>query len=119
VLTFDECPPPPPNDTCEGAIDLQEQGKGVFEVGLCEYANDYTLALPECANDFTANGPEAVYKIYSMAGEIFMGCENPCSGDIDLSIWLVRDCSDPENTCVAGEDNGNSECVNYTADTEG
>ncbi len=115
VLTADECPPPPPNEDCSGAIDLQEQGMQVFDVDLCNYINDYTPAPPECTNDFTANGPDALYKIYLLQGEVFSVCENPCSGYIDLSIWLVSDCDDPENTCLVGEDNGNPECVLWEA----
>jgi hypothetical protein len=119
VMTADNCPEPPPNDTCAGAIDLREQGLQTFEVDLCTYYNDYTPAPPECTNDYTANGPEAVYKIYLVAGETFNVCEDQTSTFIDLSIWLVSDCGDPENTCVAGEDNGNPECINYTAAADG
>jgi hypothetical protein len=119
VLTADYCPPPPPNDTCAGAIDIRVQGLVEWEVDLCAAAGDYTPAPPECTNDYPANGPDLVYSIYLMAGEVFNACENPSSGYIDLSIWLVSDCDDPENTCVAGEDNGNPECVNYTAAADG
>jgi len=119
VLTADECPPPPTNDDCSGAIDLQEQSLQEFEVELCDYVNDYTPAQPECTNDYPANGPDALYKIYLTAGETFSVCENPCSGYIDLSIWLVSDCTDPENTCLVGDDSGNPECVTWVAAYEG
>ena len=50
----------------------------------------------------------------------FSACENPCEGSfIDLSIWLVSDCGDPENTCVAGDDSGNPECVTWEATAAG
>jgi hypothetical protein len=119
VLLARECPPPPTNDDCSGAIDLQMQGLQEFEVDLCNYVNDYTPAPPECTNDYAANGPDALYKIYLTVGETFSVCENPCSGFIDLAIWLVSDCDDPENTCLVGDDSGNPECVTWTAEYDG
>jgi hypothetical protein len=119
VLTAEECPPPPENENCSAPIDLQLQGLQQFEVDLCQYVNDYTPAAPECTNDYTANGPDALYSIDLYEGQTFSACENPSSGFIDLSIWLVSDCSDPENTCLVGDDSGNPECVIWTAEYTG
>lgn len=119
VLTVDACPMPQPNDRCEGAIDLQEQGLAVFDVDLCEFVNDYTPALPSCTG-YSANGPDALYKIYLTAGETFSACIAPAGGAfIDLALWLTSDCADLVNTCVAGDDSGNPECVVYEAAADG
>jgi len=119
VLSVDTCPEPQPNDTCEGAIDLQEQSLDQFQVDLCTYVPDYTPAEPECTGDYPANGNDALYKIYLTAGEIFSACIAPSDGFIDLSLWLASDCGDLENTCVAGDDSGNPECVSYEATADG
>jgi len=118
TLTADACAAPPVNDTCAGAIDLQVQGLSEFEIDLCLYSGDYTPALPSCTG-YSANGPDAVYMIDLLQGETFGACEDPAAGYVDLAIWLVSDCTDPENTCVAGDDSGNPECVEYTAEADG
>jgi hypothetical protein len=118
TLTADACAGPPPNDTCAGAIDLQVQGLAEFVIDLCDYINDYTPAIPSCTG-YSTNGPDAVYAIDLLQGDTFGACEDPVSGYIDLAIWLVSDCTDPENTCVAGDDSGNPECVEYTAEADG
>lgn len=118
ILTATACPEPEPNDTCDGAINLQEQGLQLFEVDLCLYNNDYSPALPSCTG-YSANGPDAVYSVALLMGETINVCEDPANGYIDLSIWLVSDCGDPENTCVAGDDSGNPECITYTAEADG
>ena len=119
VLSVDACPMPQPNDTCDGAIDLQEQGMAQFQVDLCEYAPDYSPVVPSCTG-YSANGNDAVYKIYLTQGEIFSACIAPAAGvSIDLSLWLVSDCADVNCTCVAGDDSGNPECVSYEAAADG
>lgn len=120
VLNVEACPEPEPNDLCEGAIDLQEQGLAQFQVDLCDFQPDYTPAAPECTNDYAANGNDALYKIWLDAGETFSACIAPAAGTfIDLSLWLTSDCADLENTCVAGDDSGNPECVTYEAAADG
>ena len=119
VLDVIPAPAPPSNNDCNGAIDLQVQGAAVFEIDLCDYDNLYTPAEPECTNDYAANGPDALYKIELAVGEQFVVCEAPSAGFIDLSIWLASDCEDPANSCVAGDDSGNPECLSYTAATAG
>ena len=121
TIDFDDPPPPPPvNDDCDGAFDLQEQGLAVFEVDLCLYANYYTPGVfGDSCTGYGAVGPEAVYKIYLEEGELFSACITPSAGFIDLSLYLITDCSDPQGSCVAGDDSGNPECISYTAEAAG
>ena len=116
-----ECPgPPPENDTCDGAIDLQAQGLQSFEIDLCLYNDDYSPSetFSGGCTGYYANGPDAVYMITLGAGETFSACVEPADGDpygIDLSLYLITDCNDPINSCVAGDDSGNPECFDYTS----
>jgi len=118
ILSATECPAPQPNDTCDGAIDLQVQGLESFEVDLCLYANYYSPGSGGCTG-YSANGPEAVYMIELLPGETLSVCENPSEGFIDLAIYLVTDCADVVNSCVAGDDSGNPECIAYTSENGG
>ena len=116
-------PPPPPapeNDTCEGVIDLQVQGMTSFQVDLCQ-AND-TFSPGEYGTSctgYSAAGNDVVYSINLAEGETFNVTE---LGDHDNSMYLVTDCADPVNTCVAGADDtytGDPEVITYTAAAAG
>ena len=113
-------PPPPANDLCAGAIDLQEQSLTVFDLDLCLYANDYTPGVfgASCTG-WGANGPDATYKIHLGQGESFTVCEAPTADFIDLAIYAVTDCADAQATCVAGDDSGNPECISFVAPATG
>jgi hypothetical protein len=121
TIEFDDPPPPPPvNDDCAGAIDLRDQGLTEFEIDLCLYQHFYSPG--PSGNDCTgypATGPEAVYKIYLQEGEPFSACITPSAGFIDLVLYMVTDCADPEGSCVAGDDSGNPECIEFEAPVEG
>jgi hypothetical protein len=113
-----ECLPPPANDDCDGAIDLQEQGLSTFTVDLCAYTNQYSGAYGDCTG-YSDAGADAIYKIYLTAGEIFNVTED---GTHDMSLYLVTDCADIIGTCVAGSDNccsGAQEIVSYAAEADG
>jgi hypothetical protein len=116
-ITLQDPPPPPPvNDDCAGAIDLQEQSLAVFEVDLCTYTNNYSPGeYPDSCTGYAANGPEAVYMIDLEQGETFSACVTPTDGFIDLSLYMITDCDDPVNSCVAGDDTGNPECISFVA----
>jgi len=117
ILTMDPCPGPQPNDTCEGAIQLLD-GAFDFQVDLCLFANDYFDAA-SCTN-YSQNGPDAVYMVDLMPGGSIMACENPAAGAyVDLSIYLITDCTDVYGSCVAGDDSGNPECIDYTSEMGG
>lgn len=112
VLSVITCPPPPENDTCEGAILLPE-GDSFFQVDLCTAVNDYSPLSGGCTG-YTANGPDVVYYVDLLPGGTISACENPTGGGyIDLSIYLITDCENVDATCVAGDDSGNPECIDY------
>ena len=95
--------PPPINDTCDGAIDLQEQGLPEFVIDLCDYTNQYD-PTPDGCTGFRAIGPEAVYKIDLEAAAHFVACIVHLDEYIDLSLYLITDCDDPVGSCVVGSD---------------
>lgn len=108
--------PPPVNDVCEGAIDLQTQGMQMFDVDLSEgYTDASTLASGSCTG-YTAPGPDAFYSINLAAGTELVVTE---AGDCDMAMYLVTDCSDPFTYCVAGADSGSPEILTYTVETAG
>jgi hypothetical protein len=111
-------PPPPTNDTCETAIDLQEQGLDSFQVNLCLANGDYSAPSGGCTG-YTSAGNDVVYKIYLAAGESFVATQ---TGEHDSSLWLVTDCSNTAGTCVAGADatfSGQTEVLSYVAGSAG
>ncbi len=109
VLEISVPAPPPANDTCAGAINLDEMPQS-FMVDTCDgYTNAYFDAS-SCTN-YSANGPDAIY--YAVLPE--NGQIDVCiDGAFDLSLYLVTDCGDIAGSCVAGDDSGNPECISYT-----
>jgi hypothetical protein len=122
-LTIAEPTPPPPNDVCEGAIDLQAQGLTEFQVDLCSgYANDYNAGGSTGCTGYTSNGVDATYKIYLNENDPFSVTVTPGDPPHDVSIWLVTDCANAAATCVAGADatvGDDSETLTYTAASTG
>lgn len=113
ILTMTACPEPPPNCTCDTAIDLQEQGLSTFTTSTCGCANDYS-PTNYCTGYSQANGIDIVYKIYLTVGQTFAVALT--DEDYDASIYLLTDCSDMES-CVAGGDD--PEEFSYVATSEG
>ena len=114
-------PPTPDNDTCDGAIDLQEQGLATFDVPLATggYTNAYSQGYGGCTG-YNTNGPDAVYKIWLAAGESFTVTE--FGGTCDMAMHLITDCLDDYTSCVAGSDNccaGADEVISYVAAADG
>lgn len=122
LLTMDEVivVPPPANDVCEGAINLQEQSLPLFDVDLADggYTNAWSMSSAGCTG-FTSPGPDAFYSIYLEQGQTFSVTED---GACDMVMYLFTDCADPETSCVAGSDNccsGAQELITYTAEASG
>ena len=111
VLNVNAPQPPPVNDTCAGAINLNDMPQ-TFTVDLCPAANDYTPGVyPTSCTGFAATGPDVVY--YAILGE--GGQIDACiNGSNDLSLYLITDCGDPVASCVDGDDSGNPECITWT-----
>ena len=103
TVTCEEVPPPPANDTCEGAPDLTGQGTAEFVIDLCDYSNQYNAGFGGYTG-WCALGPEAVYRINLDAGDCFQAGVVHVDEYIDLSLYLISDCDDPAGSCVAGSD---------------
>lgn len=111
VLTVNAPQPPPVNDTCAGAINLDDMPQS-FTVDLCAAVNDYSPGVyPESCTGYAATGPDVVYYAILPQGGQIDACIN---GTNDLALYLITDCSDPVGSCVAGDDSGNPECISWT-----
>ncbi|MFH1842276.1 MAG: hypothetical protein ABIF77_03645 [bacterium] len=113
VLTADACPEPPPNATCETAIDLNVQGLDIFPTYTCGAGNTYS-PTNSCTGYSQANGQDIVYKIYLTVGETFAAALT--DEDYDAAMYLLTDCADM-NSCVAGGDD--PEEFSYVAEADG
>ncbi|MFH1277665.1 MAG: PPC domain-containing protein [Candidatus Eisenbacteria bacterium] len=111
---------PPENDVCETAIDLcavagEKRFDGSFNLAFntALATNDYDPGSGGCTG-YSAQGPDLVYVVCLEPGGTLDACMNP-SPYFDGSIYLITDCADPVNSCVAGDDSGNPECIVYTS----
>ncbi|MDO9693428.1 MAG: hypothetical protein Q7W56_01710 [Candidatus Latescibacteria bacterium] len=112
--------PPPANDVCTGAIDLQSFESNSFQVDLCTgYTDNYNAGGTTGCTGYTSAGIDATYKIYLQVGENFTVS---VQGTHDSAIWLVTDCANAAATCVAGADDtvgGQIETFSYAAAASG
>lgn len=95
--------PPPPNDTCDGAIPIMcgpisEAGS---TTGSC-ITNDYTTDFLGGCTGYSARGKDLVYVVHAAAGWTL---DVTYTTTADGSFYLVTDCADIEGSCVAGADN--------------
>lgn len=75
-------------------------------------ANDYDQA--GACTGFASEGPDVVFRIELVAGGAL---DLTFDGPYDASIYLITDCGDPVNTCVAGSDTyppGLPDAIAYT-----
>jgi hypothetical protein len=108
----------PPGETCEDAIDIQHEGLSQFDVYTCQYSSDYVIPSGlDCLDWWPVTRQDVVYKIHLNPGQLF---SVNVSGSHDKLIYLVTDCSDMYNTCVAGSQQTGSadESINYVAETD-
>ncbi len=113
--------PPPANDVCAGAINLDDFGVGGgFSLDLCDYLNDYSPGSGGCTG-YSANGPDAVYyAVLPAGGELNV---TMTGNSVDASLYLITDCGDPVGSCVIGSDDTwsapNIEEFNFTGAAAG
>ncbi|MBM4116936.1 hypothetical protein FJ251_04210 [bacterium] len=111
ILRVNAPAPPPPNDTCAGAINLDVMPQS-FTVDLCPAANNYSPGVyPTSCTGWSANGPDVVYYAILGAGGQIDACIN---GSNDLALYLITDCGNPVASCVDGDDSGNPECISWS-----
>ena len=113
-------PPPPPNDLCDGAIGIPY---GVFSIdGTTDLANDDydpydDINFTSCTG-YTAAGADVVYCVNLVEGDSFS--VTMTTDGWDDSIYLITDCDDPVNSCVAGADDyPDGSTFTYVATTTG
>jgi len=119
ILTAGEADPPcpaPENNTCEGAIELPFGSTVNFN--NCGATNDYTTSSGGCTG-YSANGIDVVYYVDLVEDQQLTVT---ATTSYDNAIYLVTDCADIDNTCVAGADattNGVETLVFDAADAPG
>ncbi|MBI4819246.1 MAG: hypothetical protein HY791_23445 [Deltaproteobacteria bacterium] len=103
-------------DQCSSAIEVTQSG--TFTGNTLTAVNDYSAARV-CAR-FDQTGPDIVYRVHLQAADRLVATLSPSgTPSWDTSIYLVTSCGDISSSCVAGEDNGNPEVVDYTAAAAG
>lgn len=104
------------NDTCAGALDVT--AGGTFTGDTTNAAADYTPIASGAGGctGFNANSNDVAYSVVLQAGERLQAT---LTATWDASLYMVSDCSNIAGTCVAGQDNGNPEVVDFTAQTTG
>ena len=90
--------PAPENNTCEGALPLPFGT--TFTFNNCGATNDYSPASGGCTG-YSANGLDVVYYVDLIEDQQLTVT---ATTSYDNAIYLVTDCADVENTCVAGAD---------------
>ena len=101
-LTMTGATPPPPapeNNTCEGALPLPFGDN--FSFNSTGATNDYSAPAGGCTG-YSSMGVDVVYYVDLVEDQQFTVS---CQATYDIAIYLVSDCADIENTCVAGSDN--------------
>ena len=102
ILTATEGDAPcdiPVNNTCENALPLPIGT--TFNMSTCGATNEYTTVSGGCTG-YTSNGIDVVYYVDLVEDQQF---SITATTDYDIVIYMVTDCADIENTCVAGSDN--------------
>lgn len=93
---------PPVNDQCDGAILLTCSTNFVLSGNTADATNDYSFVdTTNSCTGYAARGRDVVYKLNVGVGDsLWIEYRNRSDG----SIYLVTDCNDIDNTCVAGSD---------------
>lgn len=124
-------PEPFVNDTCEGALDMQELFDdivGAWYAPNCDNAfNYYTNAYSSGCAPYGAPGDDQVFSIYLTAGETFtctvVDYYDPDNSEVDYVIYVVTDCADIAGTCIAAADDAymppNAETLTFDAPADG
>ncbi len=106
AMADDPCPVPE-NDTCAGALELP-MGT-TFTVNNCGANNDYDLPLGgDSCTGYPTHGLDLVYYVDLVENQELTVT---ASTSYDNALYLVTDCSDIVNSCVAGVD---EDTLNYT-----
>lgn len=99
-------------DRCTDAFIVTGTG-GTFTGNTQQAVNDYS-ASSSCTG-FNSTGPDVVYRVSLQQGDRVRASLAPSNTQWDSSLYLVTSCSAVAQSCVAGQDNGNPEEIDYTA----
>ncbi|MCC7143899.1 MAG: PPC domain-containing protein [Candidatus Eisenbacteria bacterium] len=117
-LTCVEPTPPPPNDTCGGALPLEPCSSGNLTGDNTFAIHDYGSTSLPCTG-FTAAGKDVVYSVALSAGDTF---DVTYTAVADGSVYLITNCADPVGSCVIGADDtlaGQPETWSFVAAASG
>lgn len=103
-------------DQCTNAFVINQSGQ--FTGNTQTAVNDYDPTRTGCTG-FSAQGPDVVYQVTMQSGDRLVASLTPGTPSWDASLYLVRNCGDVTTSCVAGQDNGNPEMIDYTAAVTG
>ncbi len=107
------CGPPPIGDQCGNpfivdALPYSDSGN------VDDYSNDYGYASGSCPGETSGWNGGAEDVVYAFTPETDGDYEIVFDTTWDSTIYMVTDCEDVNNTCIAGEDNGEPETINAT-----
>lgn len=105
----------PTGDRCTSPLVVA--GSGTF-TGDTRTAVDDVRDVSRCTG-FTQAGPDQVYQVALQAGDRLRATVTTPGTPWDVSLYLLSSCSSPAQSCVAGEDNGTPEIVDYVATSAG
>ncbi len=113
TLSYDVTSTASSNDVCAEAIDVPVGG---LITGSTSGANaDYDPGPGGCTRA-SASGADVVYQIQLDAGERLQASLH---AGWDSALYVVSDCSDVLRSCVAGQDDGDPEVIDFVAVTAG
>jgi hypothetical protein len=103
-------------DTCADVYRVPAAG-GTFMGTTAGYAADVgtTVTTGSCTG-WAQVGADAIYAVTLAAGQRLVASLN---ASWDGALYLVSNCSQAASTCVAGQDNGNPEDLDFTAAAAG
>jgi hypothetical protein len=99
-------------DRCTDAFVVTGSG-GTFTGNTQQAVDDYS-ASSSCTG-FNSSGPDVVYRVSLQQGDRVRASLQPSNTAWDSSLYFVTSCSAIAQSCVAGQDNGNPEEIDYTA----
>jgi hypothetical protein len=101
------------NDQCAGAIAVGTGG--TFTGDTTNAAGDYSPGAGGCTT-YAEASRDVTYRVTLAQGERLQASLNAAW---DSALYLVSDCANISGTCLAGQDNGNPEEIDYTAASAG
>ena len=97
------------------AIDANALGQ--FTGSFTDFVDDFNLASGTSCTGWRSPGPDAAYFVDLTTGQTLTATLN---GTDDTSLYIMDALSDPDSTCLVGDDAfGSGETVDYTATADG